>query len=329
MNTTPQLKIPDLDKLKILTRESNEWIGRDANNIYEIDFLYGDIRILSFNEKYNNAYLQITDIHFTNKNIVTPEDTILQPDISSFIHIKNKLFRDKNGIWFLRKDTNWKKEFAFTGIDLESFQIIESIGYRDKYYLYYEDFFKDIKLVDFVDLNTLELINKEFAKDKNYVYDLQWFTKVEKVDISSFIVIDEHYAKDKNYVYYRWNWTKVIEGADPKSFEVIYWWIYARDKLWVYREGCKINGVSPDGFEYIEYGVFRNSEYIYYACSNYLHKVDVIDDINTFNVTSAYWWAYWTIKAEDKNYLYTLYEDSDFDYRDKLIHTFHIEKIIK
>lgn len=329
MSTTSQLKISDLDKLEILTREFDEWIGKDANNIYEIDFLYGEIRILSFNEEYNNAFLQITDIHFTNKNISKLKGIIPQPDISSFIHIQNELFRDKNWIWLLRKDINWKKEFAFTGMDLESFQIIEPIGYRDKHYLYYEDFFNNIRLVDFVDLTTLELISKEFAKDKNYVYDLQWFTKVEKVDISSFITIDEYYAKDKNYVYYRWNWTRIIENADPDSFEVIYWRIYAKDKLWVYREGRKINGVSSDGFEHIEQGVFRNAEHIYYACSHYLHKIDDIDDVNTFKINNVYYWSYRTIEAEDKNYLYTFYEDSDFDFRDKLIHTFHMKKKLK
>ena len=40
---------------------------------------------------------------------------------------------------------------------------------------------------------------------------------IDKVDIDSFEVLGPGYARDKNNVY---NWTHVIEGADPKTFKV-------------------------------------------------------------------------------------------------------------
>ena len=73
--------------------------------------------------------------------------------------------------------------------------------------------------------------------------------KVQGVDVNTFQVIDEIYAKDKNYVY---RIGKKMEGADPQSFNVLSNKAYSKDKFNVYAWGVKIEGADPESFYLID-----------------------------------------------------------------------------
>ena len=57
------------------------------------------------------------------------------------------------------------------------------------------------------DLESFEILNKDYAKDKNFVYYYSYgwvFEKIEWSDPESFEIINKDYAKDKNSIYYCW-----------------------------------------------------------------------------------------------------------------------------
>lgn len=73
--------------------------------------------------------------------------------------------------------------------------------------------------------------------------------KVEEVDTASFQILDDIYAKDGKNVY---RVGKIIEGADPATFEVLSHKAYAKDRFAVYFWGKKVEGADPQTFVLID-----------------------------------------------------------------------------
>ena len=68
---------------------------------------------------------------------------------------------------------------------------------------------------------------------KNIYYEER---KLKNADLNSFEVLDWCYAKDQNKVYY---YDKVIEGADPCTFKILFNDDYSKDDNFVYYLGRK------------------------------------------------------------------------------------------
>ena len=103
-----------------------------------------------------------------------------------------------------------KKEIIYD-IDYEELKevILEVLKFKEFLFLIQKWFLVE-KYMWISDLESFEIINEGYAKDKNFVYSYSsysygWvFKKIEWLDSESFEIINEGYAKDKNFVYYSW-----------------------------------------------------------------------------------------------------------------------------
>jgi len=141
----------------------------------------------------------------------------------------------------------------------------------------------------------LEKEIKKYKKDKDNIY-YDW-NKIEWVDIESFEVLNYWYSKDKHNVYYFW---RKIDWADPETFENL-WKYYAKDKDRLYIiHGVKwlkiITWLNTDNAELLE-GIYLKADNRVFAIFETVSEILWVD-IDTFQVFE--WWYY----AKDKNYIY-------------------------
>ncbi len=75
------------------------------------------------------------------------------------------------------------------------------------------------KLAAGIDPASFEILNYDYAKDKNNAYyisiEKDGLAAISSADPASFKILDSGYAKDKNYVYFEGS---ILEGADPDNF---------------------------------------------------------------------------------------------------------------
>ncbi len=98
------------------------------------------------------------------------------------------------------------------------------------------------------DVNSFQLIDFHFAKDKQYIF--QEGRIIKNIDVHSFHGFNSHYIKDKNGVYARNEFERdfaPIPNADLESFEAFNW-IVAKDKNHVYRGNKILEGEDPASF---------------------------------------------------------------------------------
>ena len=119
---------------------------------------------------------------------------------------------------------------------------LEHLGgsfYKDSEHVYFKEQLRDqgevSGIIKDADPKTFEMLDHEYARDKNNVFYNTWL--VEGADSKSFESIGHGYGKDANHVYVG---PDVIEGADPQTFEVFYM-PYAKDKNFVYFNGKQMS----------------------------------------------------------------------------------------
>lgn len=134
--------------------------------------------------------------------------------------------------------------------------------------------------INWLNPNTVELINDQFIKDSQWVYWrgilLDWINPKEFQDLGG------GYLRDINSIYFN---TKKVEWADLKSFSVLTD-EYAKDTYSVFWEWRKIEWADPKTFEILE------------------HLASMFDDSYTFSRDAYHIY----FKDEIKNF-----EDEDFD----------------
>ncbi len=189
-------------------------------------------------------------IYCLNGNVIAFSKTKLEGiDIQSFEVLSNQISKDKNFVFF-----GASKQLE---VDVASFRIDNGIP-KDNDHVYYkyssgttyklnviedalpatfqyihkkkptwakdiEHYFLSDRIVD-VDYNSFELLNKNFAKDKDYFY-LQVGLELEKIstDTKHVKLLSEKYAHDSDNVYCKisFNETKVISYQEVESLRVV------------------------------------------------------------------------------------------------------------
>ena len=188
--------------------------------------------------------------------------------------------KDKNNIYYTRMDV-----IQLQDVDKNSFTIVEDEDFSyDKKNVYYRG--RKLNDISPNGFKVVRLVNRRniplnFLSDSKNIYKLVTVydektdklksvkvvaVKNPKVDSKTFEIFDywENYFRDKNNVYYENELYKMglkkIAGADRKSFKVLND-EFSKDKNNVYYYGNKINGVSPDGLEFVgNKFVFKNHE---------------------------------------------------------------------
>jgi hypothetical protein len=210
----------------------------------------------------------------------------------------------------------YKMLYKIEGADSETFKVISE---SDESYLADKNFvyFYGSKLEN-ADVNTFELLDFGYAKDKNSVYFSGDSTKMEGVEAESFQVLNEYYTKDKNAVYfgagdYMWSIqqvknvdvetfetidgqafyakdknniyfsdggaiAKVIENTDPQTFEVL-GNNYSKDKNSVYSKDKLMPNADLDSFKLLKHHYAKDEANVYYG-----DKILTDADPSTFKI---------------------------------------------
>ncbi len=168
------------------------------------------------------------------------DNEVVKEESSELIYL-GKYAKNENAVYYL----NTELENA----DPDTFEVFKEGFAKDKNNVYLYG-----KIREDIDSDTFVMLPPHYAKDKNNAYYLG--IKIEaEIDNDTFDYVREgkdsnystSYSKDKNNVYYKHN--KILEGADPFSFECVGNFFYAKDKNNVYYAGSKIKGSDPLTFE--------------------------------------------------------------------------------
>ncbi|MBL6444946.1 DKNYY domain-containing protein [Fulvivirga sp. 29W222] len=189
---------------------------------------------------------------------------------------------------YVKVDSDWSKDdanyfynYQRVDVDYQTFEVINDHFAKDKNMVY---LLKSFSLLESsVDPATAQRVDERYIVDKNNLYDFQQYRESEEVDSlvsfkcfdsnslnflgksfllfddkvifdgvelpdvdsRSFKVVKDYYSKDKNHVYAG---SKIINGADPASFEVLETTFYSKDKNHVFGEGILIEEADAETF---------------------------------------------------------------------------------
>lgn len=119
---------------------------------------------------------------------------------------------------------------------------------KDGNWVYFFDWFNDKVykiLLTWIDYETFEIIDSNFAKDKNNVYQ---------------IIYEHSWARPEHYK--QWQYLMKLDWANPANFEIV--WVFGKDKNNIYNNYVKIID-KPDlsTFEFKNW-VYQDKNNIYY-----------------------------------------------------------------
>lgn len=184
---------------------------------------------------------------------------------------------------------------------------LDNRHYKDQNQVYFILYRK--RVLD-ADVNTFEVLDKRFSRDKDSVFFEG--NKKERLDVETFEVLDGWFSKDAKTVLYG---ARQVKFADPDTFEAI-GGNYARDKNFNYRRWHVLSKKGPKDLEIVsdeneefeaykeKYGVYAyayatDGEYVYFSdYRGYTTPLPWID-VDTFEVIGN-----WT-KIKDKNGIYS------------------------
>ena len=141
-----------------------------------------------------------------DKNHVYKEDKIIEnADPKTFEPLKQRFWKDKNHVYFLRVYGN---ECIINDADPKTFVVVRDSWTKDKTNAFY--IYDKLKEVDF---QTFTPIDKDWAKDKQTYYYQNF--KVGGLDFKSAEIISPYYIKDNKNVFFQ---NKIVNGANPQTF---------------------------------------------------------------------------------------------------------------
>lgn len=192
--------------------------------------------------------------------------------------------------------------------------------FRDYQYLFYDE---DgvFKIIEDIDLNSIEVLSTHFIKDKNYVYYNKAYggSTVERrvltnLDPITFSAIQneenyESYFRDKNGVYFvnllSTELFQKIEGVDIDSFQVLLQYKLAKDKNHVYINNEMTDAIDASSFELLNEGYSRDKYGVYSGVgySNLFRQLHEADPC-TFEIIGYKNQYEWCGYSKDKKHVY-------------------------
>ena len=324
------------DRTLVITPEIYSKSYKNQDNNLEYSVIEGDT-LWDLAEKYYGDSMRWRDITLLdgkkigNHYQLQEGKDILVPNYSYEVKNLKGDYYIENGVVKFRY---LEHSVSLDDADPESFVVLcetakkaKSCPYaKDNKNLYYKD-----NIVDSinVDLESIEVLNKLYLKDKNNVYCKEFRDKfatgisiLEGADPSKFFVIytrvhPSRYARDNGTLYKNCEKTSVdlnstdisdvlnlIEDkefsmpskADPESYEYLGYELW-RDKNGVYRNYVVIEGADQDTIKVIDRYYLRDDKYFYYV--NYDNKNFSFEnaDYATFIILGTHF-------TKDKNSVY-------------------------
>ncbi len=281
--------------------------------------------IPNLNEIKENYEIIWDKVYYISWGIKTEIDWV---EIQSF-EILNEVFsRDNNFVYFedakldIITPKNIKLLWKYFIIDKDTifFQSVKI----DWYYITSTSYpwsnrnlvsIKSDKSINNIDINTFEILNNYYSRDKKNIY--YWWEKIKNIDVNSFSIIDEDYWKDKTNIYFeskKIDWVnlesfKIIESPCSKDNTFCYYWenkivwadintfivknnFFSLDINFVYYRWKRIEWTDPHSFSFIKYYYWKDKNFVYFQSN----KIELADP-NSFIVLDS-------LYTKDKNYVY-------------------------
>ena len=196
------------------------------------------------------SFEELADWLGRDKNHVWYEARLVEGcDPQTVQAVKKGLIRDKKDYYF--------KGAAMHVKDIATFEIVDFNDYclwaKDSKCGYY-----DSTQIEGVNYETFKSVGTFVAKDKNHVYR---FGKVLPLaDPETFEEIEGGYMKDKDRVWYM---DSIMPDAEGKSVESK--WSYAWDSKHVWYNGRLLEGADPKTFEVLKSGYYaKDAKHVWY-----------------------------------------------------------------
>jgi hypothetical protein len=137
------------------------------------------------------------------------------------------------------------------------------------------------------DPETLEIINEDYARDKNAVFHTRRHSgpcEIEQADPETFTVLSERYSKDEYHAFHE---CSLLRNADSKTFRVTSGFL-AVDSKSVFRSGKLVSNANSSTFGHLKHrfsnlNFYTDDQHVYYF-------TNIVDDADpgTFEVIGSY-----------------------------------------
>ena len=254
-----------------------EYIKKDNAVYYKDEIWQSDEK--KVNDADFKTFVELNKIYGKdNKNVFYGDEKLENADFKTFQAVGENIGRDKdNFYWYNQKVKINPKDFKLyknkdkiryfrnngkiydlegldelNGIkDVDTFEVLDDEYSKDKHNIYYDG----ITLSD-VDMDTFQIIMPNYyAKDKNSVYS--GHKKIKGANPKTIKVLNIAYVKDDKTVFSNFSFSNTLKNADVKSFEALGEY-YGKDKNNVYLMGEKIKKADVKTFQVISEESFNH-----------------------------------------------------------------------
>ena len=262
-----------------------EYIKKDNAVYYKDEIWQSDEK--KVNDADFKTFVELNKIYGKdNKNVFYGDEKLENADFKTFKAVGENIGRDKdNFYWYNQKVKINPKDFKF-------YKNKDKIVYfRNNGKIY------DLKGLDELngieDVDTFEVLDDEYSKDKHNIY--YGGVTLSDVDMDTFqIIMQDTYAKDKNKVYYG---SRPIREVNPKTVKILSE-IYLKDDKSVFTKYGKIENADLNSFEVLgEMHIYAKDNKNVYLFGEIIKKADP----RTFEIISEIAFA---IYSKDKNNVY-------------------------
>ena len=280
-----------------------EYIKKDNAVYYKDEIWQADEK--KVNDADFKTFVELNKIYGKdNKNVFYGDEKLENADFKTFQIVGENIGRDKdNFYWYSQKVKINPKDFKF-------YKNKDKIVYfRNNGKIY------DLKGLDELngikDVDTFEVLDDEYSRDKNNIY--YGGVTLSDVDMDTFqIIMPDAYAKDKNNLYYQEvKIDKIRDNLENMSAGVL---DIIKNGNRIYANGNRLDIENPENFKIIKNDYYNNPNIIYGKNNKNIYviigngqkirsKVIKDADIDSFEIMEI--GAY----SRDKNNIYFTYSD--------------------
>ena len=206
-------------------------------------------------------------------NAVYYKDEIWQADEKKVNDADFKTFVELNKIYGKDNKNVFYGDEKLENADFKTFQAVgENIG-RDKDNFYWYNQKVKINPKDFKLYKNKDKIR--YFRNNGKIYDLKGLDELNGIeDVDTFEVLDDEYSKDKHNVYYG---GVTLSDVDMDTFQIIMPNYYAKDKNSVYSRHKKIKGANPKTIKVLNIAYIKDDKTVFsdFSFSNTLKNADI------------------------------------------------------
>ena len=221
-----------------------------------------------------------------NKNVFYGDEKLENADFKTFQAVGENIGRDKDNFY------RYNQKVKINPKDFKLYKNKDKIRYfRNNGKIYDLEGLNELNGIE--DVDTFEVLDDEYSKDKHNIY--YGGVTLSDVDMDTFqIIMQDTYAKDKNKVYYG---SRPIREVNPKTVKILSE-IYLKDDKSVFTKYGKIENADLDSFEVLgEMHIYAKDNKNVYLFGEIIKKADP----RTFEIISEIAFATY---SKDKNNVY-------------------------